>query len=87
MKLIPLRQAQLKWTNCIRQKNLNRLKLLTFKKDRYVQFERNEKECRLIESGYLDQNIVLDEKNAKKLLKDAFAREFPRRTRVYIQED
>lgn len=86
MKLIPLRQAQLKWMNSTKQKNFVAIKLLTFKKDRSVQIRKTEEGYVLCEQGYLDQTILLDEKNAKKQLKDAFSREFPRSTRLYIQE-
>ncbi len=86
MKLIPLRQAQMKWLNSTKQKNFVSIKLLTFKKDRSVQIRKTQEGYVLFEQGYLDQMILLDEKNAKKQLKDAFLREFPRSTRLYIQE-
>ncbi len=86
MKLVPLRQAQVKYMNCLKAKNFTGLKLLTFKKDRFVQVEPREDGLHLIESGYLNQDVVLDPKDAKKILKDAFNREFPRSTRLYLDE-
>lgn len=86
MKLVPLRQAQVKYMNCLKAKSFTGLKLLTFKKDRFVEVRLQDDGMHLIESGYLNQDILLDGKEAKKRLKDAFNREFPRSTRLYLEE-
>lgn len=87
MKLVPLRQAQMKWLNVLKQKNLSSMSLWTYKKDRFVRFEKEGGQCFLVESGYVNQRVPLDAKTGKKTLKEAFGREFPRSTRLYIQED
>ena len=87
MKLISVREASTKWMNALKNRQLGTLRLYTFKKDRYVQIEKIGDCCRLSEAGYLTRNVELDPANAKKELKEAFAREFPRSTRLYIHED
>ncbi len=86
MKMIPLRQAQVKYMNAPKAKNFTGLKLLTFKKDRFVAIIPKEDGLHLIESGYLNQDILLDAKEFKKQMKDAFNREFPRSSRLYLDE-
>lgn len=86
MKLIPLRQAQVVWMNASKNRKLASLMLYTFKKDRWIKLENREEGLVLCEKGYRDQETVLDGKEDKKLLKEAFAREFPRSTRIYLQQ-
>lgn len=86
MKLVPLRQAQVVWMNAIKNKKLDSLQLMTFKKDRWVKLENRDDTLVLIEKGYLNQETILGSKDEKKQLKDAFAREFPRSTRIYLQQ-
>ncbi len=85
MKPISVREASQKWTNCMRQKNFESMRLYTHKKDRYVEVRKQGDEWILSESGYLHQEILLDPKTAKKQLKEAFVREFPRSSMLYIQ--
>ncbi len=40
----------------------------------------------LTESGFVNSQTTLVTASAKKALKEAFAREFPRSTQLYIQE-
>lgn len=87
MKLIPLRQAQVVWMNALRAKNLTSLTLYTFKKDRSVRIENKDGRMILQEKGYLNQETELSGKEDKKLLKEAFNREFPRSTRIYLQQN
>lgn len=86
MKLIPLRQAQVLWMNAPKNKKLESLSLYTFKKDRFVKLEKRDGTLLLSEKGYVNQETALGGKDDKKLLKEAFAREFPRSTRIYVQQ-
>ncbi|UNT95753.1 hypothetical protein [Allobaculum mucilyticum] len=86
MKLIPLRQAQTMWMNALRAKPFTSLTLYTFKKDRSVSLEQKEGKLILHENGYIHQDIELDGSKDKKLLKEAFSREFPRSTRLYLSQ-
>lgn len=86
MKLVSLRQANTKWMNALRAKNFESIILYTFKKDRSIRLEKTDEGFVLSEAGYLNQKVLLDPADAKKQLKDAFAREFPRSSRIYMQE-
>lgn len=86
MKRISLRQAQVKWLSAPRRSDLESITLWTFKKDRWIRLEHRKAEWILIESGFENSQTILDPKSAKKALKEAFAREFPRSTQLYIQE-
>lgn len=86
MKRIPLRQAQVKWLAALRQPELESITLWTFKKDRWVKLEREGDSLLLTESGFQNTRQELTAAGAKKQLKEAFAREFPRSTQLYIQE-
>lgn len=86
MKLVPLRQAQVRYMNFMGQKQADCLKLLTYKKDRSVMLRKEQGQWMLEESGYKNQKVPVDN-TSKKLLKEAFAREFPRSTRLYMQEN
>lgn len=88
MRLIPLRQAQTSLMNAPKNKNLKSMELLTFKKDRGLKIERRNDGLFLVESGYLVQEVDLDKESApKKILKDAFKREFPRSNQVYFNKE
>lgn len=86
MKRIPLRQAQVKWLAALRRPDLDSITLWTFKKDRWIRLEHRQAEWILTESGFENSQTTLDPESAKKALKEAFAREFPRSTQLYIQE-
>ncbi|WP_230267480.1 hypothetical protein [Allobaculum fili] len=87
MKMISVREAQVKWMNAPKSSRLSSLRLLTFKKDRSVCLKKENGQFLLVEDGYLHQEIELPADGYKKLLKQAFAREFPRSSRLYIQEN
>lgn len=86
MKLVPLRQAQVRYMNFMRQSQKDTLRLLTFKKDRSLTIKKEAGKWLLEESGFVHETILLDN-HARKQLKQAFAREFPRSSRLYMQED
>lgn len=85
MKPISIREASQKWMNCLRQKNFESMRLYTYKKDRFIEVTRKGDVFVLTESGFLHQVITLDPNTAKKQLKEAFGREFPRSTMLYLQ--
>lgn len=86
MKMIPVRQAQTKWMNALKKNPFIPITLYTFKKDRYVSLQKTENQYYLIESGYIHEKTALEPDKARKLLKSAFDREFPRSSRLYIEE-
>lgn len=91
MKLIPIKQAQAKLLNATADKNLQMIALSTFKKDRSITLQREQKEGQsgwlLIEDGFERLRTELEPgANGKRLVKEAFKREFPRSTRAYITE-
>ena len=80
MKLVPLKQAEAKLMNAAAQKKLRSLSLATFKKDRSLTLERSE-------AGFENATAPLPPGAAgKRLLKDAFKREFPRSNKLYLAE-
>lgn len=84
MKLIELKQAQRTAISNLKTKRYDELQFYTFKKDRSVVINFTQDQALLTESGYLDETISLDNSNAKKILKTAFNREFPRSHKVYF---
>ena len=87
MKLVPLKQAEAKLMNAAAQKKLRSLSLATFKKDRSLTLERSEAGWTLTEAGFENATAPLPPGAAgKRLLKDAFKREFPRSNKLYLAE-
>lgn len=87
MKLVPVKQAQAKFFNAPADKGLKSLTLATFKKDRSLTLERDGEGWMLIEDGFeKDRSPLSPGAAGKRLLKDAFKREFPRSANAYLTE-
>lgn len=95
MKLMPIKQAQAKLLNATADKNLQMITLSTFKKDRSITLKREPDEGQderqsawlLIEDGFEHAQAKLEPgASGKRLVKEAFKREFPRSTRAYVAE-
>ncbi len=87
MKLVPVKQAQAKFFNAPADKGLKSLTLATFKKDRSLTLERDGEGWMLIEDGFeKDRSPLPPGAAGKRLLKDAFKREFPRSANAYLTE-
>ncbi len=87
MKLMPIKQAQAKLFNATADKSLQIFSLSTFKKDRSVTLEHQGDDWILIEEGYQNNRTPLCRGAAgKRLVKEAFKREFPRSTKAYVSE-
>ena len=87
MKLMPIKQAQAKLFNAPADKSLKEITLSTFKKDRSVGLRRNDEGWLLVEEGFESNSTELTSGSAgKRLIKEAFSREFPRSTRAYVAE-
>ena len=87
MKLVPVKQAQAKFFNAPADKGLKSLTLATFKKDRSLILERDGEGWMLIEDGFeKDRSPLPPGAAGKRLLKDAFKREFPRSANAYLTE-
>ncbi|MFR0868546.1 MAG: hypothetical protein ACLSGS_05760 [Adlercreutzia sp.] len=84
MKLVPVKQAQAKLFNAPADKGLKSLTLATFKKDRSLTLERDGEGWLLVEDGFEKSRSPLPPGAAgKRLLKEAFKREFPQRQRLF----
>ncbi len=87
MKLMPIKQAQAKLANATADKGLRSIRLSTFKKDRSLTLRREGDGWVLDESGFEESTSPLPSGPAgKRMLKEAFKREFPRSTRAYVAE-
>ena len=87
MKLVPMKQAQAKLFNAMADKGLRSLTLCTFKKDRSLTLVRCDDGWRLSEDGFShNQALVPAGAAGKRLLKEAFKREFPRSANAYLAE-
>lgn len=87
MKLMPIKQAQAKLFNAPSDKALKEISLSTFKKDRTVTLRHIGETWLLIEDGFESNETALTQGPAsKRLIKEAFNREFPRSTRAYVSE-
>lgn len=87
MKLIPIKQAQAKLANATADKGLASITLHTFKKDRSLTLRREGDGWLLDERGFEESSTLLPSGSAgKRMLKEAFKREFPRSTRAYVAE-
>ncbi len=63
------------------------LRVLTFKKDRYLQITRisdTEPEFRIAEHGFLNQTLDIAADDLKRALKPVILREFPRSNMVWL---
>lgn len=87
MKLMPIKQAQAKLLNATADKGISSLALLTFKKDRSVALEHIGNEWELVESGFhAGREILPGGAAGKRMVKEAFKREFPRSAKAYVSE-
>ena len=87
MKLVPVKQAQAKFFNAPADKGLKSLTLATFKKDRSLILERDGEGWFLVEDGFEKSRSPLPPGAAgKRLLREAFKREFPRSANAYLAE-
>lgn len=87
MKLMPIKQAQAKLLNALADKTLREITLSTFKKDRSVALCKNGDQWTLVEQGYQDKCCELPGgPTSKRLIKEAFGREFPRSNKAYVTE-
>ena len=87
MKLVPIKQAQTKLANATADKGLRSIRLGTFKKDRSLTLRREGDGWALDESGFEESSTPLPSgPDGKRMLKEAFKREFPRSTRAYVTE-
>lgn len=87
MRLVPVKQAQAKLLNAMADKRLRVLTLATFKKDRSVTLRRAAESWELEEHGFANATMPLDAGPAgKRLVKEAFRREFPRSNKLYLSE-
>jgi len=87
MKLMPVKQAQAKLLNAMVDKGAVALTLATFKKDRSLTLRREEGGWELEERGFANAITPLDAgAPGKRLIKEAFKREFPRSNKLYLAE-
>lgn len=87
MKLVPVKQAQAKLFNAPADKGLKSLTLATFKKDRSLTLERDGEGCSSSRTASRRAGSPLPPGAAgKRLLKEAFKREFPRSANAYLAE-
>ena len=87
MKLVPLKQAQAKLLNVMADERIRTLALATFKKDRSLTLRRTEEGWELEERGFANAVMPLAAGPAgKRLIKEAFKREFPRSNKLYLSE-
>ena len=87
MKLMPVKQAQAKLANAMADTGLRELSLATFKKDRSLTLRREADGWLLLEEGFQSARTpIAPDAKGKRLVKEAFKREFPRSTRAYVSE-
>lgn len=87
MKLVSVKQAQARFLNARADAGLRSLALATFKKDRSVALEREGEDWMLVEHGFRNSREPVPSGAAgKRLLKEAFKREFPRSAKAYLAE-
>lgn len=84
MKLVELKQAQKTAVTNLKKRRFDLLEFYTFKKDRSVTIKLTEDSARLVETGYKELDIELNDQNAKRQIKTSFGREFPRSHKVYF---
>lgn len=87
MKLVPVKQAQARLFNAMADKGLRSLTLSTFKKDRSLTLRHEGDGWVLAEEGFQRCTMPVPAGAAgKRLLKEAFKREFPRSANAYLAE-
>lgn len=62
------------------------LTIKSFKKDRTVTVKKFGGEFNIIEEGFRNQNLTIDEKSLKKTMKDIIDLEYPRSHKVMVSE-
>ena len=87
MKLVPVKQAQAKLLNAMVDKRLRVLTLTTFKKDRSVTVSAVDGMVRVAEQGFSSQVVEVPAgSEARRALREACRREFPRSNKLYVRE-
>lgn len=87
MKLVSAKQAETRLINAAANKKLRSISLCTFKKDRSVSLQREDGGWQLDEDGFVHASTALPSAAAgKRMVKDAFKREFPRSNKIYLSE-
>lgn len=87
MKLVPVKLAQAKLLNAMADKTVSALALASFKKDRSLTLRRTENGWQLEEQGFTNVAMPLaPNATGKRLIKEAFKREFPRSNKLYLTE-
>ena len=88
MRLMPVKQAQARFMGALGDASLGSITLLTFTKDRSVALERDAAGTgELVEDGFERARTPLPAGSmGKRLVKDAFKREFPRSNKLYVDE-
>lgn len=85
MRQIPINQAKSLLKQVLKEKNNQRVNLLTNKKDRSLTITIKDGEVTLIEQGYINAtSTYLINGDAKHELTKAFKREFPRSHQLYV---
>lgn len=87
MKLMPIKQAQAKLFNATADKGLHAFTLSTFKKDRSITLQHEADGWVMLEEGFQSGRTPLAPgSKGKRMVKEAFKREFPRSTKAYVDE-
>lgn len=87
MKTMPLKQAQAHIYAAAQGKKDVIVTLLTWKQDRSIEVEHARGVLILRENGYQkSESVFAQARDMKHALKEAFAREFPRSNRIYVNE-
>ena len=87
MKQVPVKQDQAKLLNATAEEGRQTSTLAQFKKDRSLTLERDGEGWLLVEDGFEKSRSPLPPGAAgKRLLKEAFKREFPRSANAYLAE-
>jgi len=61
------------------------IELLTYKKDRSIKMVKiSESELLVVEKGFVTQEVSIDPKKLKKILKSLIKREFPRSNKAHL---
>lgn len=85
MRLVPFKQGVATALGLCARGAEGEVKLLTFKKDRSVAVRAREGSVRLEEEGFEDTLLVLEAgPAAKRAVREAIGREFPRSNKVYL---
>lgn len=88
MKLVPMKQGVARALALCGKGARGGIELRTFKKDRGLKVTAGEGTVRLEEDGFLDEVVeVASGTDAKRAVREAVAREFPRSNKLYVQEE